>query len=256
MYLVRPVPAGTEDLAGLEAERLEWAARRALHREQLRTDYLALKDRLKIMPVPIRAGSRIGDCLHEALITLFPDRLRQALGHREPTAAALREDFAWRLEEDFTRADRGQPTLYAHFFPGTITSPSVTDAQRQAARDKALDEIRNGWDNDSGDNTAAAYALAYELRLVLLGQYQAINIGPPPGPREGYVLYEFDHYTAATSGTAVRPAEQLYKHPARHPPGCRKPARCPPVNRTWPRCCATSKPTRPALRCCGPASPP
>jgi len=176
--------------------------------------YDAIVAGLGISPVPLREGWRPGDCLYEALIELFRERLRDALG-LEPTAEALRERFAGRLSLDFARADTGvagHPARYAPFFPGTIRRPGVREDDVLAARERVLDFIRTpgGWDDDAGDNTAAALAQAYGLRMVLMGRDGRRRDVGPDGAREGYVLYAGDHYTAAaiSAGTAIFPGAE------------------------------------------------
>jgi hypothetical protein len=164
------------------------------------------------MEVPLWEGWLPGDCLYEAVIKLFPERLPR-------TAGELREGLAGRLADDFARADRAEPddpARYAHHFPGTVAGPEVTQQQADQRRRRVLEVIRapGEWDNDDADNTAMALADAYGLRMVVLAPERPYDAGPD-GSREAYALYTGDHYTAATAraGRRVLPEAELYMTP-------------------------------------------
>jgi hypothetical protein len=186
-------------------------------RRQARQNYHDLRNELGIRAISLPAGWTIGDCLYYAIIQLFPDRLRAALG-QEPDVGRLRSDFGRLLQADFDLADLGdpeRPARFTQFFPGTVEAPGVTSAGALAERERVLSFIRTrgAWRVDMGDNTSSALALAYGLPMVLLGPNRPYDIGPA-GPREAYVVYGSDHYTAGRSPDGqVVPADALYETP-------------------------------------------
>ncbi len=220
---VRPPVLGLDrSLDILEQGRLRREEDRRGLARRLRAEYHSRVANLNVAAIPMRDGWLVGDCLYEAVIELFRDRLGDQLGV-PPTADLLRIDFARRLSEDFDRADRDDPddpARYAPFFRRTIAGGGVTRASALEERQRLLQFISTPgeWEGDDGDNTSSAFAHAYGLPMVLLGRDRAYDIGPA-GPREGYIFYGAEHYTAGRPprGAQVLPEAELYHAPDQTP---------------------------------------
>ena len=100
---LRPPALGLDrSLDILEQRRLEREEDRHSLARRLRAEYHSKVANLNVAAIPMRDGWLVGDCLYEAVIELFRDRLRDQLG-RPPTADLLRIDFARRLSEETER---------------------------------------------------------------------------------------------------------------------------------------------------------
>jgi hypothetical protein len=217
-----PEVAVTEGLAELEAGRLQRAAQGAERRRQAQRVYQELRSRLRLTEIPVPGGA-VGDCAPDALIAMFPAQLRRAM-NLEPTspltAARVREHIVAALDEDWARADRGEPTRYdADLFPGTTGG---SPAQRHAAREIVRRDIGSprqwydpdgnrivDWDNAAGDRMLHTAALVIGVRITLLGRSYPLDVGRADRPPDGYVRYGHNHYMGTRAPGPIRTAHEL-----------------------------------------------
>ncbi len=211
VFLVRQAArAGAEDLAALEAQRLQRAGRAGDQRREAERVYAALRRTLGIRELDVAPD---GDCFYNSMRLMFGDELRQVLGG-EPTVQRMRRHLGRVLREEFARIDRGEPTLYNTelLFANAVTGPRV-----QRSRDDALFyiETMGQWNSDAGDSVPQFAALAWGIPITLLGRERPHHIGPAGEPPRGYLVYdaEIRHYLAARSDSETVPAEVLYETP-------------------------------------------